>query len=710
MLEHYEQKKQAVLDLADIYLKDRPETKDVGFHAMKKNLEDSKYILAVVGEVKAGKSTFINALLKEEVLPSGVLQNTKAIIEIEKPKEDENGRKYIKVVWGNKDNEGENVETIFESENKEDLNNELKKIAAVDTKYRDIPTTVIDGYLLANETEIPIEALEREGEYSSLKGKESLIKSYIEEYKDKSKIPVEIHFVYPLQYSFSDLVVVDSPGVNARGGIQRRTRESIYRANAIIFVRSLETPAEHTSFHEFYREVIPDRPKETLFLVFTKAQDKDELDLKKDEIREDIPEISEEKIIGVDSLCRLLQFELEKYKTPDELIDTYKKQKTELSEQLNKASNDTKKELREKIVVINNKLKILESIPFKENKKQYSDELKKMSNFDKMEEIIEKFSTQAPLQQLQEILESIKEGYKSQSEILKENIKLKEMKIEEPQKLEIKIKELMDALKEYEYDKGEFVRKLGYKYDGEQALYMDNIKKIKESVDNILLQDSEDKIFKECENIENMIRTVTDKVVEEISDEVLNYFNEKKVEFKEKYDITIPTVNVNTLKTAAMESAYDERPDYKPEKKTRLERKWYTLWVYRHTREYFEKVKTGTIKVFNNAKYLEKLKKELKDENWKRVKDLQEKHIRPIVNKYCKSVIRDTDNLIEERKKSLNELLEESKTNDRHIKDIKKLKKKLEDIGSDKEGEEKGKLKEVKNQISIISGKGETLK
>ncbi|MBW7943158.1 MAG: hypothetical protein H3C64_12400, partial [Candidatus Kuenenia stuttgartiensis] len=68
------------------------------------------------------------------------------------------------------------------------------------------------------------------------------------------------------------------------------------------------------------------------------------------------------------------------------------------------------------------------------------------------------------------------------------------------------------------------------------------------------------------------------------------------------------------------------------------------------------------------------------------------------------------DNLIEERKKSLNELLEESKTNDRHIKDIKKLKKKLEDIGSDKEGEEKGKLKEVKNQISIISGKGETLK
>ncbi|MCZ7611859.1 MAG: dynamin family protein [Ignavibacterium sp.] len=313
-------------------------------------------------------STFINALLKEEVLPSGVLQNTKAIIEIEKPKEDENGRKYIKVVWGNKDNEGKNVETIFESENKEDLNNELKKIAAVDTKYRDIPTTVIDGYLLNDIAEIPIEALEREGEYSSLTGKESLIKSYIEEYKDKSKIPVEIHFVYPLQYSFSDLVVVDSPGVNARGGIQRRTRESIYRANAIIFVRSLETPAEHTSFREFYREVIPDRPKETLFLVFTKAQDKDELDLKKDEIREDISEISEEKIIGVDSLCRLLQFELEKYKTPDELIDTYKKQKTELSEQLNKASNDTKKELREKIVVINNKLKILESIPFKENK------------------------------------------------------------------------------------------------------------------------------------------------------------------------------------------------------------------------------------------------------------------------------------------------------------------------------------------------------
>lgn len=706
MLENYEQKRLAVLDLANTYLKDRQETEDIvplkEFQAILKNLQDSKYILAVVGEVKAGKSTFINALLKEEVLPSGVLQNTKAIIEIEKPKEDEKGRKYIKVVWGNKDKEGKNIETTFESENTKELNDYLKTIAAVDERYRDIPTTVIDSYLLDDIIDPPIEVLEKEGEYSSLKGKENLIKSYIEEYKDKSKIPVEIHYVYPLRYSFSDLVVIDSPGVNAKGGIQKRTKESIYRANAIIFVRSLETPAEHTSFLEFYRETIPDRPKETLFLVFTKTQGKiNQLKLKIKGIKENLPEISEEKIIGVDSLYRLLQFELEKYKSPEELINHYKNQMQELTDLSEKGNNSTEasnnnfsfNELSERLAVLENKLEILEKIPYRENKELFFNELKKISNFDKMEEIIEKFSTQAPLEQLQRILKSIRNGYEYQSKILRDKIKDNETKIEDPQLFETRIRDYEEALKKYEEDINNFIRCLDKKYTVHNAFYMQDINKIKNIINNISKQDSEDKITKECENIKDMIRTVTDTVVKKISEEVSNYFIKKGVEFKEKYDITIPIVDVNTLKTYAMESAYDEIDEYIDKKKTRLERKWYTLWLYRHTIEYVEKEKTGTTKVFNKAKYLEDLKRKLEEIYEILLENLQEKHIKPVVNKYVERIQENTDYSTKVRKDYMNEQ-KKKKTNDQIISEVKDFKKKLLEV--------EGELKEVKNQEGLL--------
>ncbi len=696
MLENYEQKRQAVLDLANIYLKDRKEVEDnvplEKFKAIVKNLDESKYILAVVGEVKAGKSTFINALLKEEVLPSGVLQNTKAVIEIKKSQEN---KKYIKVVWGDLG------ETKFESENREELNNHLKKIAAVDERYRDIPTTIIDDYLLNDITDIPLEALEKEGEYETLKGKEDLIKRYIEEYKDKSKIPVEIHVVYPLRYTFSDLVVVDSPGVNAIGGIQKRTKEFIYRANAIIFVRTLESGVEHTSFHKFFSEVVPDRSKETLFLVFTKVQGKiHQLKSKINGIKQyDIikEKISEEKIIGVDSLYRLLQFELENYKSPEELINRYKNQMRELTDlsekgnNNNEASND---ELSEKLEILENKLEILEKIPHRDNKELFEGKLKEISNFDKMEEIIERFSTQAKLQQLREILESIRNGYKYQGEKLNEDVKLKETKMEDPQEFEKRIREYEDALKEYEYDKSDFVRNLENKYEGASAFYVQDIHKSINSLDNISQQDSEDKCTRECENIEDRIRTLIATVVEKISEEISDYFKNKGTEFKEKYDITIPTVDVNTLKTNAKESAFDEKDEFKDVKETRLERKWYTLWTYRHKVEYMKKVKIGTIKEPNNAKYLKNLKDELREKYEILLQNLQEEHIKPVVEKYCESFEKNINHLIKMRSKYLNEQLQAKETNDQMIKDVEDLKKKLEDI--------EDRLLKVKNQEGLL--------
>ena len=57
---------------------------DAGLRAAQRNIAAEKFLLAIVGEVKAGKSTFINALLGEAILPYDALQATSEIVEIDK--------------------------------------------------------------------------------------------------------------------------------------------------------------------------------------------------------------------------------------------------------------------------------------------------------------------------------------------------------------------------------------------------------------------------------------------------------------------------------------------------------------------------------------------------------------------------------------------------------------------------------------------------
>src|SRR5690606_18359284 len=103
----------------------------------------------------------------------------------------------------------------------------------------------------------------------SLQGKQILIKRFISE-RTKNKIPVEIEFGYPLKWEFDELRIVDSPGVNATGGVQDVSFRFFEEANAILFVHPIK-PIESESFRKFVDSVISNRSKETLFLILTHA-------------------------------------------------------------------------------------------------------------------------------------------------------------------------------------------------------------------------------------------------------------------------------------------------------------------------------------------------------------------------------------------------------------------------------------------------------
>jgi hypothetical protein len=84
--QRFREKKRAVLDVWERYKKHKGTGEDgvdpVILEHRAKALEEGHYVLAVIGEAKAGKSTLINALLGERILPTDVLQSSSAIVEI----------------------------------------------------------------------------------------------------------------------------------------------------------------------------------------------------------------------------------------------------------------------------------------------------------------------------------------------------------------------------------------------------------------------------------------------------------------------------------------------------------------------------------------------------------------------------------------------------------------------------------------------------
>ena len=99
------------------------------------NIRKNRFVLMVVGEAKSGKSTFINAYLKKDILPMDVKQCTNAIVEIK------DGETY-RLTATYADNRTEVIE------NEDAIKGFMAKNAAMDDDYRDIPVALINSELL----------------------------------------------------------------------------------------------------------------------------------------------------------------------------------------------------------------------------------------------------------------------------------------------------------------------------------------------------------------------------------------------------------------------------------------------------------------------------------------------------------------------------------------------------------------------------------
>jgi GTPase SAR1 family protein len=274
---------------------------------------DSDCSLAVVGEVKAGKSTFINALLGEDVLRSHCLQCTNAITSIFYA-----DARFVRVRFGDG-----HLETAEDDETTVEIDEaavRLQELSSINPKYAVIPTTLIDAFLLRGVLDPPIDELERAAGLQGLKEYAPLVRDYVAEYRDCSKIPVEIEYGSPALPDLGQVRIVDTPGVNAIGGIQTKTKDYLASADAVILMHKAK-PIESQTFLSLYKEVCDLVDHENLFLFLSHASlhSAEELQSILEEARQLFPEVDPERILAVDNLQRIVERQL-LHKSVDEVM------------------------------------------------------------------------------------------------------------------------------------------------------------------------------------------------------------------------------------------------------------------------------------------------------------------------------------------------------------------------------------------------------
>ena len=275
------------------------------------NLEANKFLLAVVGKVKAGKSTFINALLTQDVLPTDSLQSTAAIIEISHSK-----NPFLRVIYA--DGHTEEITTNEAADPLEPLVAKLREVAAIAPDQRDLPVAQLNDFIIDHlapgtawdddelaafiDVELPKLLKQAPGDWQQKS------RDYLRQHEHGREIAKTVEVGYPTNYQFEHFRIVDTPGICARGGFDLRTHAFLSKADAVIYLHK-EEPSEE-SLHNNLAGVIPEKVKAHLHLVLTHRStrsDEDNESFFKETTRA-CPSIPESRIFLVDSLTdRALQ-------------------------------------------------------------------------------------------------------------------------------------------------------------------------------------------------------------------------------------------------------------------------------------------------------------------------------------------------------------------------------------------------------------------
>ncbi len=535
--EELEQHRQVSLRLFDIVCSEYEDDLSIDLQTLHDNIKKNKFLLAIMGEVKAGKSTFINALLGEEVLPSDIRQATSAIVEIFKA-----DKKFIKAIYAN--GKEEEMEDDLDTPDIDEAVEYLKKIASVQEEYRNLPIVQLNNFIidkLENNgpnvliTNDEIDEFIENTELENLKKLpkeefERQVKEYIKIHKDGSKIAKVVEVGYPHGFEFDQFRLVDTPGIGAVGGIEEQTRSFVNKADGVIYLHN--GSAESRPLENAYKNELTDKIKKNMYLILTHRSKHilEDIEIKTEEISEIYPKIKKEQIFSVDSLTELYLKKI-KGKSMDE-IEGLMDNDSHAEDLFAKAARKSKGNLAD-----------------------FIDYLEEQSNFRSAKKSIVEFSENALSIQLTNFVEEIKKHFIELQDATSEKIKACKNKFKDPQGFAKKIHQIREEMKKYELDLNRFIEEIGDEFNVNVNGSKSQTKL--EEIFNKFETEINEKSHADFKHIDN-IKTYTEKIandfldtyeffIKDMTNEINTKISEFNVEQEEKIKLNIPKIVMSKI-------------------------------------------------------------------------------------------------------------------------------------------------------------------
>lgn len=380
------------------------------------------FTLAIVGKMSSGKSTFINTLLGEDLLPTGHFQTTSAITYIEhadKPK------MIVTFCDGHKQ--------TFEGS---DIKKSLKGLVSVPEEYSSLPINAINDLIAGGDSLKDLLSKKFEIEQNTkTKSSKELWEKYYKSHP-KSVLAEQVQIYFPLSSDFFGWQIIDTPGVGAIGGIQdetkrlfaKRDKDGSKLVDAIIFLQRGDDNMEDSTNVEFVENTfsqLTDEAKERLFFVLTHATSqkfrlmREEVLAKAEEIYSKQYNIPLNRLTHIDSL--MSRFHNDHLENKSD-ISTLRPEEDDIPpfdgwgqkewDSMLELLSPLKKELKDRGIARNN-----------DNLFSLMEE---WANFHTLKEIINSFVKEVKEQSAQEIIRLIQDDYTSMLEKIKQEIALLE--------------------------------------------------------------------------------------------------------------------------------------------------------------------------------------------------------------------------------------------------------------------------------------------
>lgn len=479
---------------------------------------EGHFTLAVVGKMSAGKSTFINAFLGKNILPTGHFQTTAILTKIE-----HSDKESIEIVYG--DDKGISITGDIESQ--------LKKYVAIKEKYSDLPLNyinkkIIDG--VNKEDFFRSDNIKDMEGISGIKVDRNLLEEYIKEHP-KSEIAKEVTVRCPFPEDCIGWRIVDTPGVGAVGGFDIETTNFLTaklenegnNIDAIIFLHKGTENIEDKDINDFVKNTfntLSDEAKKRVFFVITHTASDDYRDNKDAYMRrakslfKDRYGIKEDRLLEIDSLMEIL----------NRYIKQENKDAQSLLESKTVPDSSWNEEVWKKCRTLLRGIKYsLKDDGINVNNESILERAQEWSGFDEFRKVLNEFVKTEKTNAFEGLLDTINED-------IEEAIKSKENDIKSLQKGDDEITKQQEKL---EYARLEMLEKIG---NIRKEFSQDNVSKrfefVEERIQGHIIDANADyaNIRREATNLYDLADKVKSALFDEMKSRIEEYVKVRKSE------------------------------------------------------------------------------------------------------------------------------------------------------------------------------------